>query len=1363
MGTGKASDGERRQATVLFADISGFTALSEKMDPEDVTSFINRCFEVLERIVFSHGGTVNKYLGDCIMALFGLAPTSADPTVEAVRTALEVRDAVHEINRTTTLPGAIDVHVGINSGPVLTALMGIYAQRELAIMGETVDLAMRLEDLSDKGQIFVGPHTYRETSNEFEYRPLPPLVIENDAQPVPIYELIAARPAKRIVRDSERRQATMMFADISSLRALSEHLSADEMMRLLNACFSEMAATVARHGGVIDKYVGECMMALFGVPNAIEDAPKRAVNAAIEIRNRLSRLSEDERLPYPVEPHIGISTGLVIAGEIGGRVKRTYTVMGDSANLASRLKDAAALGSIYVSSDTYRYTRDAFAYRTLDPLTLKGKAEPVQAYEVLSVTEHVHRAKVAGAERMIFSEMVGREQELGRITKCLFELLDGRGGIISLSGEAGLGKSRLLAEVTTRVASMDVTMLEGRSLSIGQSLSFHPFIDLLRHWATISEDDPEVQAASKLEEAIAALFPDQVSEIFPFIASLMGFRLSGAHADRLTGIDGDALQRLIFKTVRVLFEAIATRRPLLLVFEDLHWADLSSVTLLESLLRLVTDHRILFINVFRPQFPDTADRISRAARAQYAAQHVEIALEGLDVSHTKALIRNLLNMEDPPPAIRKLIGDKAEGNPFYIEEVVRSLIDQGAIEYHEGRFRVTTRIDAVVIPGTIQDVIMARVDRLEESARQVLQVASVIGRSFYHQIITRIVEREAELGQALELLKEKQLLLERRTRWGIAIGDRTLAEEIEYVFQHALVQDTIYQSILLKTRKELHAKVAVCIERLFAAQLPDVYGLLAYHYTRAERLEPAHEYSFKAGESALRAAASAEALTFFEEAARLYTLLHGERGDPKHRAALEKNIGLALLNRGSLTESIPHFDGALEYLGEPVAHNTIAMGVRWIIDLTAVLFHIYLRPAQHRGVHNLEHEREVCELFYYRGRAELTSDATRLFLHLPTGLRRFNRIDPKHIDQACGMYVSCAGIFAYSGISFAVSKRMLGIAQTLVRDGNIIDLFVYRAMRFYHHYLQGNWNEPSDIDERLIAEALRYGQLWDVGTFVGIQGEKDIDQGNWTAARQQIAKAAQLVEVYGFDFARSNELALTAYLLLEQRQLDAALYAIERYQAERSERLFHLLALGTKAKIQILMDDRAGATASLNAARAVFAELGQAPPFHQRPYLLARFLFDVSNLERAQTHGHSRTTRAAARAAKKSGRRALAISRKLARMRPETFRYLGEYQWLLGKHLAAVGWWERSIREAERLGSRPDLARGYLEAGRRILHAPASFAAPPGLDARGCLEKARALCVELDLQWDLQQLQAAESLAADIAPTVPAPRVAAHG
>ena len=1121
----------------------------------------------------------------------------------------------------------------------------------------------------------------------------------------------------------ERRHATVVFADVSGFTTLSERLDPELVTELMDGCFARMEGAVERYGGHVTRYIGDCIMAVFGAPTALESAARQAVNAAIDMRAEIEAFGREHTTPVPIELHIGINAGLVVAGDVGGTLKREFTAMGDSVNVASRLKDASPRGSIWVGAEVHRLTRSDFEYRRLPDLKAKGKQHEVEVWEVLSARPRVHRARPDATGRMIHSPLVGRGAERELVHACLARLATGDGSIVSIVGDAGIGKSRLLAEIVSAHGGGGTVFLESRSLSTGKNLSFHAFVDLFRTWAGIADEDEEDAALSKLRAAVEAAAPPDAPEAVAFVATMMGMSPPAAMAERIAGMDGASLERMIRKGVRELIHALAQRTPLALVFEDVHWADLSSIALLTSLLRLADHAPVCFIQLLRPGYSPAAQHTLRHARDAFAARHVEISLAPLDARQCDTLLGNLLRTDDPPYAVRTLVARRAEGNPFYIEEVVRSLIDHGAIEHAAEGFRATDKIDSVELPGTIHDVILARIDTLPASARQLLQVAAIIGRSVPDRVLRAVAPRTGDALQwELEDLKRRQILQQRRE-----------GNEIEYVFKHALTQEAIYESILHRQRRELHGRVAGVIESLYAERLLDVYGMLAYHYSRAESLEKAEEYLFKAGAEAARAAASNEALHFFQEASRIYLLLHGEGGDPEKKALLEKNIGLALLNKGDLPASVPHFDRALALLGERVPMDPRARMRRFVADALVLLARVGTNriagPARHA-------DREVFEVRYHRARAQTTSDPERFFFDSIGTTRRMTETDPRAIDQACGMYTAVAAMIGWSGLSFALSKRFLGIARTLVQDGNPRDQFAYRSWKFVLHFLEGDWSDEHLVPETLIDQALRWGQFWDVNTYRGLLCERHIHQGRFEAAQGEIERIVELADVYGYDFARTNQYALPTLLMLQRRELAGALPMVERYYLERREGLLNLLALGIKAKIQVLADDHAAAAATLAAGDALLARAGRAPAFHASMLAQAHLLSELRALERAQRANGGRLPRPLVLQARRSARRAIRMAGSVARERPEACRLAGTLAWLRGRRRTAVRWWERSLDAGRHLGSVPETARTSFELGRRLSDAGLGERLVAGLPAAEHRAKAVRVLAALGLAPD---------------------------
>ena len=456
--------------------------------------------------------------------------------------------------------------------------------------------------------------------------------------------------------------------------------------------------------------------------------------------------------------------------------------------------------------------------------------------------------------------MVGRDQELNRLELQVMKVINGEGSVVNIIGEAGIGKSRLMAELRRREVMQKVTLLEGRAISIGRNLSFHPLIDLLKQWAGISEEDSEAAAFDKLERTIRAIHPEEAEEILPFVATLMGLKLKGKYAERVQGIEGEALEKLIFKNIRELLIKGSERTPTVIVMEDLHWADTSSLLLLQSLYRLAEKHRILFINLFRPGYWQGEDQSMEKIGELLPNHYVELNIQPLDQQAGEALIGNLLNIQGLPYTLRQQIIERSGGNPFFIEEVVRSLIDDGAIIRVGGSFEVTEKIQAVVIPSTINDVLMARIDRLEERDPGTGQ-NSLDNRPEF-------LRPHPEGGGRLHRRHRQLNSLTSRTSSssGTGCGWRSWNTSSSTPWPRRRPTNPPCCS----SAKQLHLKVAESIENgYFQERLHEFYGLLALHYSQADDLEKAEEYMTKAGEEALRSSASSEALHYYQEALAL--------------------------------------------------------------------------------------------------------------------------------------------------------------------------------------------------------------------------------------------------------------------------------------------------------------------------------------------------------------------------------------------------------------------------------------------------------------------------------------------------------------
>ncbi len=444
--------------------------------------------------------------------------------------------------------------------------------------------------------------------------------------------------------EGERKLLTVLFADVANYTSMSEKLDPEDVHQIMDGCFRILMDEIHKYEGTINQFTGDGVMALFGAPIAHEDHAQKACYAALEIQKALEIYNRELKGRFGInfQMRMGLNSGTVVVGRIGDDLRMDYTAEGDTTNLASRIQSLAEPGTIYVTDETLKLTGGLFEFEAIGERKVKGKDKPVPVYKVLSAKD-VYRPRL-GSERTIYSEMVGRDTELTMLKCQVLKAITGQGSVVNIIGEAGIGKSRLVTELKKWGDINGVTFLEGRATSIGGNLSFHPITDLLKQWMRIRQDDDQVAAFSKLQDAIRNLFPEEVGEVLPFVATLMGITLSGNYAERVKGLEGEALQKLILKSLRDLLIKAAEQRPLMIVMEDLHWADTSSLQLLESLFRLAETQRIVFINLFRDGLSETGERILKTLRERLPVYHLEMVLKKLEDSDSKKLIGNMLTI-----------------------------------------------------------------------------------------------------------------------------------------------------------------------------------------------------------------------------------------------------------------------------------------------------------------------------------------------------------------------------------------------------------------------------------------------------------------------------------------------------------------------------------------------------------------------------------------------------------------------------------------------------------------------------------------------------------------------------------------------
>jgi class 3 adenylate cyclase/tetratricopeptide (TPR) repeat protein len=691
----------------------------------------------------------------------------------------------------------------------------------------------------------------------------------------------------RTALEGERKQVTVLFADVSGFTALAERLDPEEVHQLMNRAFELILGEAHRYEGTINQFLGDGVMALFGAPIAHEDHAQRAVHAALGMQRVLqgygAELQRTRGITFRMR--MGLNTGLVVVGSIGDNLRMDYTAVGDTTNLAARMLNLAEPGQVVIAEDTHKAVSGYFVTRPLGERAIKGKAEPVNTYEVVRARGLRTRLEV-GAERGL-TPFVGREPELSLLQERWVEARVGRGQVICLMGEAGIGKSRLLLECQRRLADEPVTWLTGRCISYGKEMAYLPIIDLLKHNFQVEEGDDDVTVSAKIEQGMGALGAE-LQPAIPYIKSLLSVPPGG---DTVLRLDAQQRRLRLFEALRAMMLQGGQRRPLVLVVEDLHWIDKTSEEVLLHLANSIPRARVLLFVTYRPGY-----RNPFGERTYTTC----IGLRTLSDHDSLKLAAGMLAMAEFPSELRDLIIRKAEGNPFFLEEVLKSLLEMGALRQRDGRYILTKPIAEIYVPNTIQDVIMARIDRLEETPKRALQLASVIGREFTVRLLERISDVKGQLERFLQELKVLEFIYE-----------RSFYPELAYMFKHALTHDVAYNSLLMQRRKELHRLIAMAIEELYAERLPESYEMLAYHYERGEVWEKALEYLVKAGQKAQQAYANQEAREHYNRAVDICERLGGAV-EPATRMTLYAGKGAVHVPLSEFRASIETYQCLLE-------------------------------------------------------------------------------------------------------------------------------------------------------------------------------------------------------------------------------------------------------------------------------------------------------------------------------------------------------------------------------------------------------------------------------------------------------------------
>jgi len=1128
----------------------------------------------------------------------------------------------------------------------------------------------------------------------------------------------------------ERKIVTVLFADVVNSTAMFENRDPEDVHEVMDGCFRILSDIIHRCKGTINQFTGDGVMALFGAPVAQEDHALRACDAALDIQAAIGKYAARVRKQYDVgfRMRIGLNTGLVVVGSIGSDRRMDYTAEGDTTHLASRLEGLASPGKIMVAENVYHRARLQFRFSPMGKKKIKGKRKRQGIYELVGRKE----GRPVQPVRMIRSEMVGRRSELDRLVHHVRMAQSGKGAIVNIIGEAGVGKSRLVAELKRTKGMQDIYFFEGRALNIGQNLSFYPITAIFKTWAGIQESDSEKAALEKLENAIRRVYPQRSDELFSFVAAMMGFRMRASSAERLKGIEGEALEKLILKSIGDILSQVSLRLTLVLIIEDLHWSDTSTLNLLAALFRLVRNHHLLFINVFRPFYKETGEWLLAYVSEYFPGWHHEIYVQPLDPLQSRLLMHNLLKTSELPNTLREQIFRRSEGNPFFIEEVIRSLIDSGVVVLKNNRFRLAHEVDSIVVPGSIKEIIQSRIDRLDEDTKALVKTAAVIGRVFFPEILQAVYEPLARMDDKLKYLQRIQFVRRRKRRG-----------RVDYLFKHTLIQETAYESILLKHRRALHLKVAVSMETVFKARINEFYGMLAYHYSKGHCLEKAEAYMVKAGREAMKASGSREALHYYKEALNIYTSSCPQSTERGKLAMFEANIALAFYNCGQYEDAIAYFDRALGYYWGKVPRHPFVVACHLAVSLLHVLVALYLPFLKFKGIPT-EKERKVIDLYYQKCQALIIVSPVRFFIESFDFYRRFTRYDFNEFQNGAGKFISASALFTFTGISHGLGRKILDVAQGKLAPADARQMITYDLLQTSLNYFSGCWDAIIPHDNELVRRNLEMGEVWSASLHYYWHGFPYLYQGKLNDCADVLARLEEIVAVFGNDLARLLWFILKAKWLVETRRLPEAAKAIEGGIAFIQRRGFPLSLIDLytcRISVDLLNGDMDGAARWLKNADKIRSEM-IANPSQLSNFFKSQLEFYRHRFASAMGRDFSGKADAYRRMALKAGRRLIKLTRKTAQHRTEGLQMVGTCYWINHQPAKAFTWWRRAVMEGKKLGAHLELSRCYAEIGKRLLSAPVGYSRFDGLDSRTYLDMARQMFLEMELRADLKAIEA---------------------
>jgi class 3 adenylate cyclase/tetratricopeptide (TPR) repeat protein len=920
----------------------------------------------------------------------------------------------------------------------------------------------------------------------------------------------------------ERKLITILFADVSGFTAMAEAMDHETVTDVINSLWSRVDKAIHAHGGRIDKHIGDAVMALFGTPAAREDDPDRAIRAALQIQAEVQKWQEEfhessssqEQRPS-LQLRIGINTGPALLGTVG--TTGEYTAIGNTVNLASRIESAAPAGGILISHDTYQHVRGIFEAIALEPIRVKGQSKPIQVYTISGLKPRELRIAARGVEG-IETRTIGRDEELARMRSALEQAAGQQQMyLINIVAEAGTGKSRLLYEFVKwlHVQSHALYIAKGRATLETAQTPYALLRDLFFSSFGIQDHDGVATACQKLENGILGQIGDEETATLyaHFIGHLIG--LDYSTSPHLKGILGDAQQihDLAFHYATQFFSDLTHKRIPILLLEDIHWADRGSLDFLDHLMASQPDIPLLIVGLTRSTLFE-----ERPGWGQGAAHDLRIDLSPLSDEKCRQLVREILQkMPEIPPALMELIIAKAEGSPFYVEELIKVLIDKGVIVRDEEQWQVEMeRLSELQVPPTLTGLLQARLDNLQTNTRETLQQASVVGRIFWTEVVARMQNPESQgaqesmpIDRELQALRAKELIFQ--------YGDATSSQIPEFIFKNVILHNVTYESVLLRLRPVYHQQVAEGLIEISGERINEYAGRVGEHYEFAKNLEQAAYWYALAGRQAQTTYETDAAIRYYQKALGFL----GREVEPANAALvleIHARLGQVLNWQARYSDALEIYNAMLDLANR---YQDAASQSQALQGIAASL--------SYRGEHRAALEHAVRAENLARGAGETLAIAQSLWAQ---GSARYRLGEPRAVFPLADEALAIA-----SGLQnlneMGRSLNLLGAAHYVLGQypeaqshwEKALQIFQELGNKQQHLLLLNNLGAIADATGDHETAFLRYQNALEIARDIGNRdgeilyltnrGGQQVARGNFEAARADLRQAIRLVGVTG--------------------------------------------------------------------------------------------------------------------------------------------------------------------------------------------------------------------------------------------------------